>query len=166
MGNFLDLIDVYQIKLLLQLLLALVLGGMFGLEREYVGKAAGVRTFALVSFGAALFTLISVHGFQEFLNGVSNYDPSRIASQIVTGIGFLGMAVIIRRGLDVRGITTAATMWAAAGIGMAVGVGFYTLAIGATLFAFIVTAVLRILNVEAWIKKARQSSFTKKQKKI
>jgi putative Mg2+ transporter-C (MgtC) family protein len=118
-----------------RLALAAVLGGLIGLERELDEKAAGVRTHMLVSVGSALFTIVSAYGFHEFLTeggAVVRADPSRIAAQIVTGIGFLGAGVILRRGLTVTGLTTAATLWLVAAIGMAAGAGFWSAALIAT----------------------------------
>ncbi len=105
----------------LRLLLAAVLGGLIGYQRERLGKPAGLRTHMLISIGAALFTLVSLFGFD------GPADPSRIAAGVVTGIGFIGAGVIIFRGSEglVKGITTAATVWVAAGIGVAVGAGLY-----------------------------------------
>src|SRR5947207_11364437 len=115
---------------LLRLSLAAVLGGMIGFERELREREAGLRTHLLVSLGAALFTLVSAYGFRDFVTGGSRstVDPTRIAAQIVTGIGFLGAGAIIRQGMSVRGLTTAATLWIAAAIGMACGAGYYTAA--------------------------------------
>lgn len=113
---------------LLRLAIAAALGGAIGLERELDEKAAGLRTHILVSVGAALFTLVSAYGFRDFLvhgGSLVRADPSRIAAQIVTGIGFLGAGVIFRQGLTIRGLTTAASLWLVAAIGMASGVGFW-----------------------------------------
>jgi putative Mg2+ transporter-C (MgtC) family protein len=102
---------------------AAVLGGVIGLERELDEKAAGLRTHILVSVGSALFTLVGAYGFQDFPRGT--VDPSRIAAQIVTGIGFLGAGVIFRQGFTVRGLTTAASLWLVAAVGMAAGAGYW-----------------------------------------
>lgn len=115
-----------------QLLLAVFLGAAIGLERELAHKKAGMRTFALVALGSCLFSIISKLGFKEFW-GVTGFDPSRIASQIVIGIGFIGAGVIVMKQNDVRGITTAATLWVAAALGMAVGYKLYTVAVFTTL---------------------------------
>src|ERR671938_376687 len=115
-------------EVVLRVVLAAVLGGAVGVEREIREREAGLRTHLLVSVGAALFTLASAYGFREFLtNGgsVVRADPTRIAAQIVSGIGFLGAGAIIRQGLAVRGLTTAATLWLVAAIGMAAGAGYY-----------------------------------------
>ncbi len=109
-----------------QMLIAAILGALVGWQRGVRGKAAGGRTYALVSAGACLFTLISIHGF---IGG----DPTRIAGQIVVGIGFLGAGAILQREKRVLGLTTAAGLWISAAIGMSVGVGLYLLAIAAAL---------------------------------
>src|SRR3954467_1495431 len=103
--------------IILRLGVAAVLGGAIGAERELRERAAGLRTHAVVCVGSALFTLVSAYGFAEF----RVVDPTRIAAQIVSGIGFLGAGAIIRQGLSVRGLTTAATLWLVAAIGMAAG---------------------------------------------
>jgi putative Mg2+ transporter-C (MgtC) family protein len=115
-----------DLELLGRLLLAAVLGGSVGAERELNDQPAGLRTHVLLTIGACLFTLISAYGF----GGPA--DPSRLAAQIVTGIGFLGGGAIVRHGLTVRGVTTAASIWATASIGVAVGAGSYLLAVGGT----------------------------------
>jgi putative Mg2+ transporter-C (MgtC) family protein len=120
---------------LLRLAVAALLGGAIGLERELDEKAAGLRTHILVAVGSALFTLVSAYGFHDFLThggAVVRADPSRIAAQIVTGIGFLGAGVIFRQGLTVRGLTTAASLWVVAAVGMAAGAGFWEGAVIAT----------------------------------
>src|SRR5207247_9165341 len=109
-------------------------------ERERDGKAAAVRTHMLVAVGSALFTLVSAYGFRDLLAGGGNVvraDPSRIAAQIVTGIGFLGAGVIFRQGFTVRGLTTAASLWVVAAIGMAAGAGFWAGAVVAAGVAFV-----------------------------
>ena len=131
-----------------RLALAAVLGGAVGLEREFREREAGLRTHLLVSVGSALFTLVSAYGFHEFLvNGgaLVRTDPTRIAAQIVSGIGFLGAGAIIRQGLSVRGLTTAATLWLVAAIGMAAGAGYYSAALIATAGALVSLGPLRIL---------------------
>ena len=113
-----------DLELLARLLLAAVLGGAIGAERELNDQPAGLRTHMLLTIGACLFTLVSAYGFGR------GTDPSRIAAQIVTGIGFLGGGAIVRHGLTVKGLTTAASIWATASVGVAIGAGSYVLGIG------------------------------------
>ncbi len=128
-------------EIFVRLVLALVLGGLIGLERETVEKPAGLRTHTLVTLGAALFTLISKEGF--FGSGA---DPARIASNIVVGIGFLGAGTIWRSGITVTGLTTAATLWTSAAIGTAAGAGFYLGAVAATALVMIVLIPFKALE--------------------
>lgn len=111
-----------------QLILAVVLGSIIGLERRLAHKNAGMRTFAMVSLGAALFTIISGLMYAQF-GSTSAFDPSRIASQIIVGIGFLAGGMIIFQNKQLEGLTTSAGLWVAGGIGMAVGLGLYSIAI-------------------------------------
>lgn len=129
-------------EVLLRLFVAAVLGAAIGLEREWRERQAGLRTHLLVCVGSALFTLVSAYGFSNF---GARVDPTRIAAQIVTGIGFLGAGAIIRQGLSVRGLTTAATLWLVAAIGMAVGAGYWEGALIATAGALITLGPLRII---------------------
>ena len=131
-----------------RLALAAALGSMLGFERELREREAGLRTHLLVCLGSALFTIVSAYGFQDFLtsgDAVVRTDPTRIAAQIVTGIGFLGAGAIIRQGVSVRGLTTAATLWVAAAIGMAAGAGFYSGAVIGTVLTLVAVGPLRIL---------------------
>jgi putative Mg2+ transporter-C (MgtC) family protein len=135
-------------EVLLRVTLAAVLGGVLGLERELREREAGLRTHLLVSVGSALFTLVSAYGFSGFLNSGAaavRADPSRIAAQIVTGVGFLGAGAIIRQGLSIRGLTTAATLWVVAAIGLATGAGYYSAAIITTAVALAALWPLRAL---------------------
>jgi putative Mg2+ transporter-C (MgtC) family protein len=135
---------------LLRLGLAVILGALIGLERERGERAAGMRTLALVSLGSALFMVISAYGFSEFSgNNAFGLDPSRIAAQVVTGIGFLGAGTILLRRRLVRGLTTAAAIWAVAAIGLACGIGQIVIAIIATVLVLIVLVVLR--SIEGFI---------------
>lgn len=124
------------------------LGAAIGFERELRDREAGIRTHLLVSLGSALFTIVSAFGFHEFLvagGNVVRADPTRIAAQIVTGIGFLGAGAIIREGISVRGLTTAATLWVVAAIGMSTGAGYYWPAVAATLLTLFALWPLRWL---------------------
>ncbi len=125
---------------LLRLSVAAALGGAIGLERELRERGAGLRTHLVVCVGSALFTLVSAYAFVG-----PHVDPTRIAAQIVSGIGFLGAGAIIRQGLSVRGLTTAATLWLVAAIGMASGAGYYDAAIIATGGALLTLGPLRIV---------------------
>ncbi|MGH3045357.1 MAG: MgtC/SapB family protein [Gaiellaceae bacterium] len=121
--------------ILIRLLVAAALTGAIGLERELRDRAAGLRTHMLVGVGSALFTIVSAYGWGDFQFSTAEgvvFDPTRIAAQIVTGIGFLGAGAIIRQGLSVRGLTTAAGLWVVAAIGMAAGAGYYSAALIAT----------------------------------
>jgi putative Mg2+ transporter-C (MgtC) family protein len=129
-----------DLELLGRLLLAAVLGGLVGAERELADQPAGLRTHMLLTIGACLFTLISAYGFG------APTDPSRLAAQIVTGIGFLGGGAIVRHGLTIRGLTTAASIWATASLGVAVGVGRYLLAAGATVLVVLTLFGLRVVR--------------------
>jgi putative Mg2+ transporter-C (MgtC) family protein len=133
---------------LLRLALAAALGGLIGVEREIREREAGLRTHLLVALGSALFTIVSAYGFHAFLSSgqsVVRADPTRIAAQIVTGIGFLGAGAIIRQGLSVRGLTTAATLWVVAAIGMAAGAGYYSAAVITTGLVLVSLWPLRIV---------------------
>ena len=132
----------------LRLSIAGALGGAVGFERELRDREAGIRTHLLVSMGSALFTIVSAYGFHKFLinnKTIVRADPTRIAAQIVTGIGFLGAGAIIRDGLSVRGLTTAATLWLVAGVGMACGAGYYWPAVAATVLTIVALGPLRIV---------------------
>jgi putative Mg2+ transporter-C (MgtC) family protein len=134
---------------LLRLAVAAALGGAVGLERELREREAGLRTHLVVCVGSALFTLVSAYGFTAFLvhgGSVVRADPTRIAAQIVSGIGFLGAGAIIRQGLSVRGLTTAATLWLVAAIGMACGAGYYDAALITTGGALLTLGPLRVVS--------------------
>jgi putative Mg2+ transporter-C (MgtC) family protein len=140
--------DLSWAEVLLRVVLAAALGGAIGVEREIREREAGLRTHMLVSVGAALFTLVSAYAWRDFefsnASGVT-FDPTRIAAQVVTGVGFLGAGAIIRQGLSVRGLTTAATLWVVAAIGMATGAGYYSAATITTILVLFSLWPLRIL---------------------
>ena len=127
-----------------RLLFAAVLGGMVGFERERLLWAAGLRTHMLVSIGSCLMIIVSAYGFHDVL-GERNVvlDPSRIAAQVVSGVGFLGAGTILFRGEAVKGLTTAASLWAVAGIGLAAGSGLYVGAIAGTVIVLTVLAGIK-----------------------
>ena len=130
-------IEVNTSSAIFRLLLSMALGSIVGYERKTKGQTAGIRTFALISMGATLAMLISIYVPQEYL-GLKNGDPGRIAAQVLSGIGFLGAGAIIQMKGSVRGLTTAAGIWIVATIGLAVGVGLYTLSIVATALIMVV----------------------------
>ena len=130
-----------QLELTLRLVAALLLGAVIGWERELQRMPAGFRTHALVSLGSAIFTVISAHA----LTGEGS-DPTRIAAQIVSGIGFLGGGAILHHGGTVRGLTTAASLWAVAGVGMAAGAGLYVLAAASAILVIIGLEVFQRLE--------------------
>jgi len=124
-----------EVTMMLRLLLSAVLGGVIGFERERAKKPAGLRTHILICLGACLFTVVSIYGFGG--------DIARVAAGVVTGIGFIGAGAIIRGGREgvIAGLTTAATIWAVAGIGLAAGAGLYLVAVVATLLILLVLII-------------------------
>ncbi len=131
------------------LVIAFVLCAAIGLERERQLKSAGLRTHTLVGLGSALFTLVGVYGFEGMLPGDIRLDPSRIAAQVVSGIGFIGAGVIFVRKTVVSGLTTAASIWVAAAVGMAAGAGMPTVAAAATVLYF--AAVVALSGLGRWV---------------
>jgi len=136
-----------QIRIIFQLMLAALLGGVVGFEREYKRKEAGLRTFSLVTLGAAFFTIISFEIFDLLLikPGIT-FDPGRIIQAIAIGIGFIGGGLIIYRQFRVEGLTTAAGLWVTAAIGIAVGVQLYIPAIFVTFLTLGILAGLRLVE--------------------
>lgn len=127
-----------------RVLLAFVLGGVVGFERERMQRPAGLRTHMLVCAGSACFTVASIYGFDE-LGTVR--DPARLAAQIITGIGFLGAGTIFRTGATVRGLTTASSIWITAAIGIVAGLGMFWLAVFTTLLTFFALFVLKTAEI-------------------
>jgi putative Mg2+ transporter-C (MgtC) family protein len=141
--------DLSWAEMLLRVAMAAALGGAIGFERELRDREAGFRTHLLVAVGSALFTLVSAYGFSDFNYGQRSgitLDPTRIAAQIVTGIGFLGAGAIIRQGISIRGLTTATTLWIAAAIGLAAGAGYYSAAIATTAIVLFALWPLRLVT--------------------
>jgi putative Mg2+ transporter-C (MgtC) family protein len=126
------------VEMLLRLGAGVGLGAVIGFERQYRARMAGLRTNALVAAGATLFVLLSAHGFSG-----ASADPTRVAAQIVSGIGFLGAGVIMRDGLNVRGLNTAATLWCSAAVGALAGAGMFTVALAGTVLVVVVNVALR-----------------------
>src|SRR3989338_3967024 len=131
-----------DIQVVLRLLVSAVLSGLIGLERQLHRRAAGLRTHILVSVGSTLIMLTSIYIFDIYKDSAP-VDPARIAAGVITGIGFLGAGTIIRYGEEVRGLTTAASLWVVAASGLAVGCGFYVAAATATILVLLVLLLLR-----------------------
>jgi len=145
-------------ELAIRIVLSVVAGGLVGLEREWSNRAAGFRTHILVCVGATSIMLLSIYGFSQFADEVNvRMDPARLAAQVISGIGFLGAGAIMRNGLTISGLTTAASLWVVAAIGLGVGAGFYFVSL---LTTFIVLFSLFLLN--RWEK--RFFSLKRKQK--
>jgi len=141
---------------ILELAIALVLSAAIGLERELRNKSAGLRTHTLIGFAAALMMLVSKYGFTDVLGDHVVLDPSRVAAQIVSGIGFIGAGLIFVRRDAVRGLTTAAAVWVTTAVGMAAGAGLPVLAAAATIGYFIVVFAFPLLT--SWLPDERQQS--------
>lgn len=135
----------YVIETTLRLVLAAILGGIIGYERENTNRPAGFRTHILVCVGAALVMVTSEYIFYRY-SSLSNMDPARLGAQVISGIGFLGAGTIIRDGFNVRGLTTAASLWAVSCVGIAVGIGYYSGAIISTVIIFITLIALKKLE--------------------
>lgn len=146
--------EIFNLDFLIRLTVALALGFTLGLERELTNKYAGLRTHILVCLGACVFTLLSIYGFPTFAAGdnvivdqaTGIRDTARIAAQIVTGIGFIGAGTVLRNGPMVFGLTTAATLWMAASIGMACGAGMFDVAVISTIISVGVLTVIRVFE--------------------
>lgn len=162
------LTHIVNIEYFIRIAIAVIFGFCIGLERELTNKYAGLRTHILVCLGACVFTLISIYGFPTFApgdnviidNATGVRDTSRVAAQIVTGIGFIGAGTVLRNGPIVLGLTTAATLWIAASIGMACGAGMFDIA-----FAGTVLSILTLVSVRVFERKVLPSS-TKRTKRI
>lgn len=154
-------------EFIFRLFLASILGALIGLDREYRAKEAGYRTHFLVSLGSALLMILSQYGFMDIIayEG-TNLDPSRIASQVVTGIGFIGAGTIIFQKQIVRGLTTAAGIWVTAGIGMAVGAGMYWLGILATALTLVGLELLSYLFKSIGMKSSYVEFSTSKREVV
>lgn len=160
-----------SLEFLIRILAALGLGFLLGLERELTNKYAGLRTHILVCLGACIFTIISIYGFPTFVDGdnviVSQAtgirDSGRVAAQIVSGIGFIGAGAVLRNGPMIIGLTTAATLWISAAIGMTCGVGMYDIAVMATISSVAVLTLIRVFErrfLPSGIKRAKRFKVT------
>lgn len=138
----------FSLEALLRLTLAGVFGGIIGFEREHSHRPAGFRTHILVAVGATLVMLTSSYIFTEY-QGLTNMDPARLGAQVISGIGFLGAGTILREGFSVKGLTTAASLWAVSCIGLAVGIGYYEGALIATIFIYVTLNFLKRVMIRS-----------------
>ncbi len=163
--------EFFNTEFIIRIGVALILGFLLGLEREVTNKTAGLRTHILVCLGACAFTIISIYGFPTFAGGdnvvVENStgirDTGRVAAQVVSGIGFIGAGAVLRNGPMIIGLTTAATLWLSAAIGMTCGVGMYGLATLTTISSVAVLTVIRIFErkiLPSSVKKTRRYKIT------
>ena len=160
---------IFDINLVIRVLSALLLGFAIGLEREMTNKYAGLRTNILVCLGACIFTIISIYGFPTFATGdnviVSQAtgvrDTARIAAQIVAGIGFIGGGTVLRHGANVFGLTTAATLWVSAAVGMACGTGMYGLALVATVLSIMILVSVRLFEKNVLVSSTKNTKRLK-----
>jgi len=143
-----------SLEFLIQVLLAMLLGGLLGMERERIHKPAGLRTYIMVCLGAMLFTVLSVQVAIDFANDTLSVDPTRIAAQVLTGIGFIGAGVIMKRDEHIEGVTTAAGLWLCAAVGMAVGFSYYFMAVVTT-----IAGIVAFLLIKA--EKKKRGPFAK-----
>ncbi len=132
----------FYISMFLRLVVACILGGVIGFEREHMHRPAGFRTHILVCVGSALVMVTSEYIYYQF-SSQTNVDPARLGAQVISGIGFLGAGTIIKEGVNVKGLTTAASLWAVSCIGIAVGIGFYTGAFIATIIIFLTLIAIK-----------------------
>jgi len=149
-----------QLDLSARLVVAAVLGALIGLEREIHGHPAGIRTHMLVALGSAIFTVLSIHGFGQEASG-SQVDPTRIAAQIVSGIGFLGAGAILKDGIVIRGLTTAASLWATSAVGLGAGAGEYVVAIVGS-----AVILVSLWPINALVERFRGSSVPDTQLRV
>ncbi len=141
--------------ILIRIVLSIILGFALGLERELTYKWAGLRTNMLVCLGSCLFTILSIYGFTTAVSLYPIGDPSRVAAQVITGIGFIGGGTVLRHGVTVSGLTTAATLWVVASIGMACGCGQLGAAMLTTVCAIVVLVLIRVFEIHIMPKNLK-----------
>ncbi|OGX61765.1 MAG: hypothetical protein A2189_08405 [Paenibacillus sp. RIFOXYA1_FULL_44_5] len=142
------------IHITLRIVSAMILGGVVGWERERSHRAAGFRTHILVSLGASLIMILSIYGFQDFADEPNvRIDPARLAAQVISGIGFLGAGAIMVRGISITGLTTAASLWVVAAIGLASGAGFYYAAALVTILVWVSLVMLNRMELKLFASK-------------
>lgn len=143
---------ITETEVFIRLIMALFLGGIIGYERQACNKAAGLRTHVLVCVGSCLIMILSINIYHT-VQGLTNADPARLAAQVVSGIGFLGAGTIMKEGITVRGLTTAASLWVVSGVGLAIGSGYYVSSILTTGLVFLTLSALsrfekRVCNIK------------------
>lgn len=159
-----EIINYFQIPdadILFRIVLSIALGAGIGLERELTNKWAGLRTHMLVCLGSCLFTLLSIYGFSTVITTYPMGDPGRVAAQILTGIGFIGGGTVLRQGSTVYGLTTAATLWVVASIGMACGCGRFNWAIVSAILSVCVLVLIRIFEKDFMPKNHKNAKRLK-----
>lgn len=155
MQDILHYIQIENADILLRIIFSIILGSIIGLERELTNKSAGLRTQIMVCLGSCLFTILSIYGFSTAVTLYPLGDPSRVAAQIITGIGFIGAGTVLRQGLTVTGLTTASTLWIVAAIGMACGCGKLNIAVVSTILAVAILVLIRILEMKIMPKNLK-----------
>ncbi len=155
MQDILHYIQIENADILLRIIFSIILGSIIGLERELTNKSAGLRTQIMVCLGSCLFTILSIYGFSTAVTLYPLGDPSRVAAQIITGIGFIGAGTVLRQGLTVTGLTTASTLWIVAAIGMACGCGKLNIAIVSTILAVAILVLIRMFEMKIMPKNLK-----------
>ena len=155
MQDILHYIQIENADILLRIIFSIILGSIIGLERELTNKSAGLRTQIMVCLVSCLFTILSIYGFSTAVTLYPLGDPSRVAAQIITGIGFIGAGTVLRQGLTVTGLTTASTLWIVAAIGMACGCGKLNIAVVSTILAVAILVLIRILEMKIMPKNLK-----------
>ncbi len=144
---------ITEVEVVVRLLVSAIIGGLIGVERELNNRPAGLRTHMIVTVGASLVMLVSKYGFLDL--GIVNSDPARLAAQVVSGIGFLGAGTIIMQGNIVHGLTTAASLWTSAAIGLAIGAGYYIGGIACTVIILFTLIILRFVENLIFVRRYR-----------
>lgn len=148
--------SISDMDLVIRLILAVILGGLVGIEREISNHSAGFRTHILVCLGSTTIMLLSIYGFSSFVDEYNvRMDPARLAAQVISGIGFLGAGAIMRNGNMIKGLTTAASLWVVASIGLCIGAGFYKAAVIST--ALVITTLFILNKCEKLLTKKRRT---------
>ena len=155
-------LEITWLDLFLRLLCALILGAVIGTEREYTNRPAGMRTHMLVSLGACVVMIISQILYLQYTPHGVRPDPARLGAQVISGVGFLGAGTILREGLTVRGLTTAASLWATACLGLAAGCGYYAVALLGTVFIFMTLTIFELIQRKLFHRSRLSEDFSVK----